>query len=226
MIRISRLLPSRLRTFLLALAEVGNDRNAELKLALIPKRRALFVDVGANRGQFARFMSSFYDRVIVFEPMEAFAEELNSILADNCTVYGFALADYAGPATFHVPESTGSIVTQTASLIEPSSSTGHNQVTVQVRRLDDFMLDDVSFIKVDIEGAEFQFLNGAIATIERCRPVLLIEIEDRHTGGIPDACSTFCRVWGTRPSSSASVVARAAPRRSAICCGARHMRAG
>lgn len=39
---------------------------------------------------------------------------------------------------------------------------------------------DVSFIKVDVEGFEPKVIEGAAATIERCRPSLLLEIEDRH----------------------------------------------
>ncbi|MEP6842968.1 MAG: FkbM family methyltransferase, partial [Pseudolysinimonas sp.] len=38
----------------------------------------------------------------------------------------------------------------------------------------------VSFIKVDVEGFEPSVIDGAIATITRDRPSLLLEIEDRH----------------------------------------------
>ncbi|MEO7720492.1 MAG: FkbM family methyltransferase [Pseudolysinimonas sp.] len=38
----------------------------------------------------------------------------------------------------------------------------------------------ISFIKVDVEGFEPAVVEGAIATIDRDRPSLLLEIEDRH----------------------------------------------
>ena len=38
----------------------------------------------------------------------------------------------------------------------------------------------VSFIKVDVEGFEPSVIEGAAATIDRDRPSLLLEIEDRH----------------------------------------------
>ena len=38
----------------------------------------------------------------------------------------------------------------------------------------------VSFIKVDVEGFEPAVIEGAMATIDRDRPSLLLEIEDRH----------------------------------------------
>jgi FkbM family methyltransferase len=41
-------------------------------------------------------------------------------------------------------------------------------------------IDRVSFIKVDVEGFEPSVIEGATATIDRDRPSLLLEIEDRH----------------------------------------------
>jgi hypothetical protein len=38
----------------------------------------------------------------------------------------------------------------------------------------------VSFIKVDVEGFEPSVIEGAVTTIDRDRPSLLLEIEDRH----------------------------------------------
>ncbi|WP_166427514.1 FkbM family methyltransferase [Nonomuraea mesophila] len=40
----------------------------------------------------------------------------------------------------------------------------------------------VDFIKMDVEGFEPEVLKGAERTIERHRPTLLMEIEDRHLG--------------------------------------------
>lgn len=47
---------------------------------------------------------------------------------------------------------------------------------VQVKRLDDFGIADVDFIKIDVEGHELEVLKGGAATIERYRPVLLMEV--------------------------------------------------
>jgi len=41
-------------------------------------------------------------------------------------------------------------------------------------------IEHVSFIKVDVEGFEPSVIEGATATIDRDRPSLLLEIEDRH----------------------------------------------
>ena len=35
-------------------------------------------------------------------------------------------------------------------------------------------------MKADVEGAELALLRGATATIDRSRPLVLLEVEDRH----------------------------------------------
>lgn len=51
--------------------------------------------------------------------------------------------------------------------------------------LDDLDLGDIGFIKIDVEGFEARVIDGACETIARCRPVMLIEIEEKHTGEPP-----------------------------------------
>jgi hypothetical protein len=58
---------------------------------------------------------------------------------------------------------------------------------VPVLRLDDLGLSDVTAIKLDAEGAELEVLQGAATTLARCRPVLSIEIEERHRPGSTSA---------------------------------------
>lgn len=49
---------------------------------------------------------------------------------------------------------------------------------VAVRSLDSFDLPKVDFIKIDVQGYEPRVLRGATATIDRCRPLLFVEIEE------------------------------------------------
>ena len=54
------------------------------------------------------------------------------------------------------------------------------EITVRVSTLDGFAFDDVDLIKIDVEGHELSVLRGAIQTLQRCRPALIVEIEQRH----------------------------------------------
>jgi len=51
---------------------------------------------------------------------------------------------------------------------------------IQLRTIDSFQFEDVTYIKIDIEGAETLAVYGARNTIERYRPILLIEQSDKN----------------------------------------------
>jgi FkbM family methyltransferase len=48
---------------------------------------------------------------------------------------------------------------------------------VLMRSLDSYELNNVSFIKIDAENSEDSVLDGAVLTLKRCRPVLVLEIQ-------------------------------------------------
>jgi hypothetical protein len=51
---------------------------------------------------------------------------------------------------------------------------------IPMRRLDDFDLVDVDFIKVDVEGGELGVLKGSERTLKRWHPVCIIEQKPGH----------------------------------------------
>ena len=54
--------------------------------------------------------------------------------------------------------------------------------SVNVKKLDNFQFENpISFIKIDVEGHEVEVIEGAIATINRNKPILLVEIEERYS---------------------------------------------
>jgi Methyltransferase FkbM domain len=73
---------------------------------------------------------------------------------------------------------------------------GERRVTVPLRRLDGFGLADLTAVKLDAEGAEYEVLRGARETLLRCRPVLSVEIEERHRPGSTWAVPAFLDALG------------------------------
>ncbi len=49
--------------------------------------------------------------------------------------------------------------------------------TVMALRIDDYLRRDakIGFIKIDVEGFEYEALSGAQETIQRCRPIIAAE---------------------------------------------------
>ena len=66
---------------------------------------------------------------------------------------------------------------------------------VELRTLDSYGFEDVAFIKIDVEGHEEAVLAGAGDTLVRAKPVLLIEIEERHNpGGLDRIAKRLSRI--------------------------------
>jgi len=129
------------------------------------KRIAL--DIGANVGLWSRDLVKHFEQVIAFEPVEMFRECLHrNVTASNLTVQSIALGDQDGMVNMIITEgNTGH------THVDPSSAGGDTCIIP----LDSLNLQNVDYIKIDCEGFEYRVLQGAIQTIKRCRPVVVIE---------------------------------------------------
>ena len=108
------------------------------------------------------------------------------VAARNIEVVNAALSSQAGRATLHMPRNRkGHGVTELAG-IGRMQSDGDIAMEVETKRLDDFAIENCSFIKIDVEGHEEDVLAGASALIGRERPVLLIELVEAFNPGCVD----------------------------------------
>jgi FkbM family methyltransferase len=141
----------------------------------------LAVEAGANIGAhslaIARAVSP--GRLICFEPQPRVAQLLSGNLAlnniQNATVHTAGLSDQAGWAyvpllKFSKMENVGSVHLRDAPEASPFEMT-----RAPVTTLDEWELPSLNFLKLDTEGHESRILNGARATIKRCRPIIYFE---------------------------------------------------
>jgi len=150
--------------------------------------RSTAIDIGANRGVSSWALSSKVGpngRVHAVEPFPANVARLTALACRRCNiiVHPTALSDRSGSATLHIPVYAGSEIDALASLGEQDHSCTTVQVPVQ--RLDDLLaneIDRVSLVKCDVEGHEDAVLAGGWRLIEKSRPAIVIEIEQRHRG--------------------------------------------
>jgi FkbM family methyltransferase len=145
----------------------------------------LFIDVGANFGVYSVLVDMLGRQVIAFEPHPCVAKELRKSLADAHSVYEVCLSSTIGEAMFHVPVNvSGEDISTRGSMMEPvGPDVERRRIRVRMEKLDSYQLVDVALIKIDVEGHEWQVLLGARETIERERPCVLIEVEQRHAPG-------------------------------------------
>lgn len=140
------------------------------------------VDVGANTGQFARHFRDLLPDCLVysFEPLRECFEELERTMrGPGFTAFNVALGESDGEATILRSEFSPS-----SSLLE--METAHKELypfsaatspeTVALRRLDAY-LDDIAIrgnllVKIDVQGAEAQVVNGGRRLISRADAVI------------------------------------------------------
>lgn len=63
--------------------------------------------------------------------------------------------------------------------------------SVPTARLDEVIRDEVTFVKIDVEGHELNVLHGAVGLLERSQPVFLVEAEDRHRASATESVFEF-----------------------------------
>jgi FkbM family methyltransferase len=162
----------------------GSLSDPEVALLPLLAGSGCFLDVGANLGSWTGPASRVFNRVHAFEPYAELAAALRAVAPPNVTVHDVALSDCAGIARFAVPLHRGEHLTSRASL-DANANDGFERVIrhVTMARLDSLELHGVDAIKIDVEGHEEATLEGAWVTIERERPTLIIEIEERHHAG-------------------------------------------
>lgn len=150
------------------------------------------IDVGANDGLYALFAARRIGeggRVLALEPS---SREHDRLLANlrlngigNVTPLAVAAHEREGSACLHVGEFGHEGHNTLGRFAYPIEEVA--QETVRLVPLDRLVeaqgLDHVEVIKIDAEGAEPAILRGARRTIERCRPLLLIEIVDAALRG-------------------------------------------
>lgn len=173
------------------------------------------IDVGAHDGALAVPLSLLPGVALVaFEPLASAFARLETAMAAahggripaHVQLRQEALGDAAGRLVLEVPVVGGAAQEQWASTVKDYGGMQRHdagieavlRTTVPVLRLDDLALTGVCNIKVDAEGAEIEVLRGAEDTLRRCRPVLSVEIEERHRVGSTQAVPAFLSGLGYR----------------------------
>ena len=161
----------------------------EPEVALVPlmsRRKGLAIDAGANKGVYLYHLARHYRRVAGFEPLPSLASYLKAAAPKNATVHNIALSNVTGVATLSLPQGfneLGSLEAHTSEAWTTSAAVERHQV--ETHPLDSFGFEDVSFLKIDVEGHEMAVLQGAENTLKRWRPPVLVEVEERHAiGGV------------------------------------------
>lgn len=139
-------------------------------------------DIGANIGNHSRFFAKRFDRVLSFEPNPLIIDLLryNTKYFPNITVHETALGNSESQSRLAGDETnlgSYSILDSDDRKLKKNHSSLSKEFQVQIRTLDSMIdsLINLQFIKIDVEGFEYQVLLGAAQSIREHRPVIAFE---------------------------------------------------
>jgi FkbM family methyltransferase len=145
------------------LEDAGDGQRSQRDAALeYVKRWRVCLDIGSNIGQWTRPLTKKFDSVICFEPNPNFRECFKrNITETNVVLWPYGLSDREHRAQ---QDFNSTVVKQ-------------GEGDIQCRTLDSFGLNNLDFVKIDVDGFEVPLLEGARDTLTRNTPVINIEMK-------------------------------------------------
>jgi len=152
-----------------------------------PEPGQVVVDVGASYGPYTLAAAACGARVIAFEPEPSVFVDLRR----NVEANGFA-----GLVSLHRSGLWSEAAVVDMASYAPHWPAGTITTPFNLVPLDRFNLQRVDWLKIDVEGAEEKVLQGALLTLERCRPVVIVECHVFLDADLGDKCSRILRDAG------------------------------
>lgn len=147
-------------------------------LGMLADPSRISLDIGAHSGLYAEALIPHSKAVVAVEANPHLANDIRSLLGKRVQVVSAAMSSKPGEAQLRVPTDGSGLST-----IDPDNPlvvADTELVTVECKTLDDLAADPVGFVKIDVEGHELEVLRGGLKLLERDKPTLLIEAEERH----------------------------------------------
>lgn len=152
------------------------------------------IDVGVYRGVYSYEMSKYSKKVHSFEPNPLIFKYINKNLkkiSSNIDLYNFALSNENKVSNLRIPIRNKKIDKENyeehylmgrATVHELNNFQDYEKFEITLKKIDDFNFDnEISFMKIDVEGHEIEVIEGGKLFIKKNKPVLLVEIEERHS---------------------------------------------
>lgn len=131
------------------------------------KNRRNALDIGANVGTWTVPLSINFEKVFSFEPQPAVFEVLKrNASKENIQLNNCAVGHVSGSTCMQLDRATDNTGGLAISNIGDA---------IEMKKIDDLPIQNIDFIKIDVEGAEKLVIYGGRNTIKRDRPLLFFE---------------------------------------------------
>jgi FkbM family methyltransferase len=154
-----------------------------LYLQSILKSNSTFIDIGTNKGIYLYQAEKIITRgkIIGFEPNKKMVE-FASKLFKTSKIYPLAVSSKKGIATLYIPKKGDGLQDTRASLEVMSDNV--EKIEIETITLDEWAsqnhIHKIDVVKIDVEGHEFDAIQGCNLVLQMMKPIFIIEIELRH----------------------------------------------
>lgn len=140
----------------------------------------IFIDIGANIGQYSLFASKCVGdrgKVFAFEPVkdifDQFIESINKNNIHNIIAYRKGVGEKRG--CIYINKQKGNAGGST--FVDLGWKKDTEKEKIELISLDDFLKEEkaINFVKIGVEGFEYEVLKGMINIIKKIKPKILIE---------------------------------------------------
>lgn len=178
---VEKLIPPSKQLFLRLITYkiLGKVDNEIIYADKILKKKRRFLDIGSNVGIYSYFFSKKFKNLEAFEPIKEITYRLSALNSKNINIHHLALSNKNSLLKFYIPIKNGKLIPPIASLEKKSKP--YEKRIIKVKKLDSFNFKNVDLIKIDVEGHEQKVIMGASKTIKKNLPIIICEIEQRHT---------------------------------------------
>tara|TARA_B110000091_G_C13748781_1_gene446697 strand:- start:216 stop:1097 length:882 start_codon:yes stop_codon:yes gene_type:complete len=155
-----------------------------IKIFSLKDNLSTFVDVGVNIGQTLLRLKTIYPEIdyLGFEPNSTCTAYVQKLIAinkfKNCTVQNVALSTEIGTLQLEKDSDTDSRASLIHNLRPDFFSTKESVFALDYQSI--YLDKTVSFIKIDVEFAEYEVLKGMEKAIEKHQPIITCEVLDSH----------------------------------------------
>lgn len=161
--------------------EQGNAENIKSYLECrkyLPDKKIVALDIGARWGEWTKLLQADFQHVYSFEPHQLRYKFMEyNCPPNNFTLFRTCLGDENKSVTMYA----GSIYDNKNEGVEQHFFKKEKLCEQPCIKLDDLKIQNVDFIKIDVEGYELPVIKGGLKTILKYKPVICLEQNGSET---------------------------------------------
>ncbi len=154
------------------------DRLTKIIMRRLLSDNSNCIDVGCHKGEILESILKYSPRGhhYAFEPIPYLFNQLEKKYKNKALIYPYAISDKAGKSSFqfvkNAPAYSG-IKKRKYDIAKPDIE----KLEVELRTLDEVIPKNtkIDFIKIDVEGGEYDVLKGAKRLLKKSHPVVVFE---------------------------------------------------